>query len=755
MKPEGAESLTGDGAGRLFSGAHYWVAPVALLFLAQLCAVVFLGPRGAGPAFADVVALFIFLLSVFVFLRAARASHSVARPFWSIAALSSVLYCVGALLFLYTEVISASAPVAALADVISVFYFAPVGLTLFLEPAFELRRFDRIHLLDAIQLLLVWIAVYLFFEHPPAQGAAVLPFAHGWLRQPWGYIFVYDALMAATFLLRAAITNSRTVRALFGRVGLVLLFSWAADFYYNYLGLQAGTWYEIIWTLLAIAPIVIAATWSEADIEPPGDRLPTGDFAAGALFGPLFTFLVLLLSLGIVGVRPKLALGIAGVSFACSSLHLVIVQQRQQRTHVELRAQVVERERIESQLRKHEQHLEEEVADRTKRLEESRAQLFQAQKMEAIGRLAGGVAHDFNNLLHVIMGFVELLRRKMPADTRVSRYVDEIEGAAGRAQDVTSQLLAFSRRQVISPAPSDLNALVTRLSRGLSRLIGEDVELRVEGAEGLWPVNVDPTQIDQVLLNLAVNARDAMPNGGMLTIEMANIRVDETFCRQHAAARPGDYVLLAVSDTGTGMDKETLSHAFEPFFTTKEKGTGLGLATVHGIVEQNGGFVNAYSEPGQGTTFKIYLPRALEAGTPAAEAAEPPNYLGAGTVLVVEDEESVRRVTAELVQSLGYEVMTACSGDEAIELCEAHEPRIDVVLTDVVMTGTSGTELRDRLERLRPGIKILFTSGYATNVIAHRGILDKGVHFIAKPFGITHLARALRELLAAGRELDL
>ncbi len=390
----------------------------------------------------------------------------------------------------------------------------------------------------------------------------------------------------------------------------------------------------------------------------------------------------------------------------------------------------------------------------SKRLDEEKAnlqaQLLQSQKMESVGRLAGGVAHDFNNLLHVIMGFVELLRRRMPADTRLASYVDEIERAASRAHEVTRQLLAFSRRQVISPAPADLGVLVTRLSGSLSRLIGEDIELRVESAEGLWPVNVDATQIHQVLLNLAVNARDAMPSGGKLTVEMANIRLDESYRRRHAAARAGDYVLLAFSDTGTGMDKETLSHAFEPFFTTKEKGkgTGLGLATVHGIVEQSGGFVSVYSEPGQGTTFRIYLPRALdEAGPPAAQVAEPPSHVGGGTVLVVEDEESVRRITAALVQSLGYEVVTACSGVEAIELCRADGPQIDVVLTDVVMPGTRGRELHDRLEALRPGIKILFTSGYTANVIAHHGILDKGVHFIAKPFGIADLARALQQLL--------
>ncbi|HXY41915.1 MAG TPA: PAS domain S-box protein, partial [Vicinamibacteria bacterium] len=383
---------------------------------------------------------------------------------------------------------------------------------------------------------------------------------------------------------------------------------------------------------------------------------------------------------------------------------------------------------------------------------ELQSQLLQAQKMESVGRLAGGVAHDFNNMLHVIMGFVELLRRKIPAAGRPSLYVAEIERAARRAQEVTRQLLAFSRKQVITPAPSNLNRLVARLGGALSRLIGEDVRLHVHAAEDLWTVNVDPTQFDQILLNLAVNARDAMPAGGRLTIETANVRLDESYCRTHAAARPGDYVLLAVSDDGIGMDRDTLSRLFEPFFTTKEKGkgTGLGLAMVHGIVEQNGGFVSVYSEPGGGTTFRVYLPRTLGESSPSA--APPPSeseVTGGTTVLVVEDEASVRRLTTALVESIGCRVVPASSGAEAVELCRRDDTRIDVVLTDVVMPGMSGIELRDWLQEVRPGIRILFTSGYTANVIAHHGILDKGVHFIPKPFGVAELARALRELLAS------
>jgi len=389
-----------------------------------------------------------------------------------------------------------------------------------------------------------------------------------------------------------------------------------------------------------------------------------------------------------------------------------------------------------------------------KRLEQERArlqsQLLQAQKLESVGLLAGGVAHDFNNMLHVIMGFTDLLLHSLSDDSPLRSYAVEIDRAAQRAQEVTRQLLAFSRKQLISPKPSDLNALVARLSATLLRLIGEDIELHVDVEDNLWIVNVDPSQIDQIVINLAVNARDAMPKGGKLTVETANVKLDEPYCRQHVGARPGDHVLLAVSDNGIGMDKDTLSRVFEPFFTTKErgKGTGLGLATVYGIVKQNDGFMSVYSEPGEGTTFKIYLPRALEAGAVVVADDEQVSAGGSGTVLVVEDEASVRQLTAALVESVGYTVVVADGPAEAIAMCKREDLKVDVVLTDVVMPTMSGKELRDRLAELRPGIKVLFTSGYTANVIAHHGILEKGVAFIAKPFSVRELARKLTEVLS-------
>ena len=380
------------------------------------------------------------------------------------------------------------------------------------------------------------------------------------------------------------------------------------------------------------------------------------------------------------------------------------------------------------------------------------AQLLQAQKMESIGRLAGGVAHDFNNMLGVILGYAALIRSRLPAEDPLAADVTDIERAAIHARDVTRQLLAFSRKQIIVPKPVNLNQLVAETQKTLSRLIGEDIELRFQPGPDLWQVKVDASQVDQILMNLAVNARDAMPDGGRLMIETANVQLDEAYCRQHVGSRPGAYVLLAVSDNGVGMDRETLAHAFEPFFTTKEfgKGTGLGLATVYGVVAQNDGFLSAYSEPGQGTTLKIYLPRLLGGAAGAGKAEETPVVLGGGSVLVVEDEVMVRRMTTAMLDALGFTVLAAGTWREAEALCTRNDTPIDLLLTDVVMPGLSGKELRDRIRRIRPRIKVLFMSGYTTNVIVHHGVLEEGVHFIHKPFGMNDLARAVRDAMGGG-----
>ncbi|MFO0569768.1 MAG: PAS domain S-box protein [Polyangiaceae bacterium] len=370
--------------------------------------------------------------------------------------------------------------------------------------------------------------------------------------------------------------------------------------------------------------------------------------------------------------------------------------------------------------------------------EKLEAQLRHSQRLESVGRLAGGIAHDFNNMLTVILGYADALLESMSPTDEGRPELEEIRTAAERSRELTRQLLGFSRKQIIAPRPLDLNAALGATRRTLTRLIGEDVELVVNLAPELAWVHADPAQVDQILMNLALNARDAMPRGGTLTLETANVVLDEEYCQAHPDAKPGSFVKLSVGDDGAGMDRATLEHVFEPFFTTKEqgKGTGLGLATVYGIVRQNGGSVNVYSEPGQGSVFDIYLP-ALAPDAETAEARRPdlgPARRGVGTVLLVEDDGLVRGIVASMLQRLGYGVLLARSADEAVALARASGPTVDVLLTDVVMPGRSGPQLRDEIVRLCPTIKVVFMSGYTSDVIVHRGILDPEIQFLQKPF---------------------
>ena len=391
-----------------------------------------------------------------------------------------------------------------------------------------------------------------------------------------------------------------------------------------------------------------------------------------------------------------------------------------------------------------------------KALRESEEQFRQAQKMEAVGRLAGGVAHDFNNLLMVMRGYGELLLNQLDANDPLRRNAEEIQKAAERATALTQQLLAFSRKQVLQPKVLDLNAVVTDVEKMLRRLIGEDIELTAVLDLALGRVKADPGQIEQIILNLAVNARDAMPQGGRLTLKTANVTLDQAYVRQHLDATPGPYVLLAVSDTGVGMDAETRSHIFEPFFTTKEagKGTGLGLSTVYGIVKQSGGTIWVESAPGRGTTFEIYLPLVEEAAAsgelhPALPAPTPG---GTETSLVVEDEMSVRKLAAEFLGSNGYRVLEAQDGAEALQVCEEHRAPIHLLLTDVVMPGMSGRELAVRLVGARPEMKVIYVSGYTDDAIVQHGVREEGTVFLQKPFSLDTLARTVREALDSKRK---
>ncbi len=385
-------------------------------------------------------------------------------------------------------------------------------------------------------------------------------------------------------------------------------------------------------------------------------------------------------------------------------------------------------------------------------LQKSEEQLRQWQRVEAIGRLAGGVAHDFNNLLMTIKGCSELLLGGLDQSDPRREEVEEIRKAAERATALTRQLLAFGRRQVLQPQVLDLNEVVANMDRMLQRLIGEDIQLLTVLDPELWPVKVDPGQIEQVIMNLAVNARDAMPGGGKLTIETANVILDEGYARRHVSVKPGPCVMLAVTDAGSGMDKETQSHLFEPFFTTKRtgEGAGLGLSTVYGIVKQSGGNIWAYSELGQGTTFKIYLPRVEEAvKTYRPKTAPAVSPGGSETILLVEDEEAVRTIVSKILQNRGYTVLEAHHGNEALQICERHEGPIHLMVTDVVMPQVSGRELAERLTLLRPEIRVLFMSGYPDNAIVHHGVLGAGTAFLQKPFTLNALECKVRELLDA------
>lgn len=377
-------------------------------------------------------------------------------------------------------------------------------------------------------------------------------------------------------------------------------------------------------------------------------------------------------------------------------------------------------------------------------------QLRQVQKMEAIGRLAGGVAHDFNNVLTIIIGNGELLRSRAHADPEIRQRLGDILQASEHAVSLTRQLLAFSRRQLIQPKALDLNTVVTRMDKLLRRLIGEDIELRTNTTAKLEHVCVDEGQLEQVIINLAVNARDAMPKGGKLTIQTGSLELDESYCKNHVESKPGRHVMLAVSDSGTGMTPEVQARLFEPFFTTKEKGrgTGLGLATIYGIVKQNGGSIWVYSEVGIGSTFKIYFPAVSGAPVIAFPERKPVAIeRDSGTILLVEDEPSVRRMTRDILLRYGYTVLDAATVSAAFRLSQEHPALITLLLTDVIMPGSNGRELASKLRQDRPSMKVLYMSGYTDDAIAHHGVLEAGTPFIEKPFTPEGLAAKVREVI--------
>jgi two-component system, cell cycle sensor histidine kinase and response regulator CckA len=427
---------------------------------------------------------------------------------------------------------------------------------------------------------------------------------------------------------------------------------------------------------------------------------------------------------------------------ACGLLAIIFKKNEQERLLADenLHLQKLVSERTE--------HLNAEIQDR-KRVE---TQLVQAQKMESIGRLAGGVAHDYNNALGVIIGFTEMAMDDADPAGGLHANLEEILKAARRATDITRQLLAFARKQTIAPRVFDLNSKVETTLKMLRRLIGEDVDLAWHQGKSRWHVNMDFSQVDQILANLCVNARDAIVGVGNITIETGEVAFDDAYCADHAGFIPGEFVMLAVSDDGCGMDKKLLDHIFEPFFTTKEvdKGTGLGLSTVYGIVKQNNGFINVYSEPGSGTAIRVYLPR--HQGRPVEIREESPGEIPSGhgeTILLVEDDLSILELTRRILHGLGYTVLAGSTPVEAIKLAEQTSGGIDLLLTDVIMPQMNGRELSERLQFLYPDLKCLFMSGYTADAIAHHGVLEDDIHFIQKPFSRGDLATIVRKVLDA------
>ncbi|MGV8122363.1 MAG: PAS domain S-box protein [Candidatus Xenobiia bacterium LiM19] len=376
-------------------------------------------------------------------------------------------------------------------------------------------------------------------------------------------------------------------------------------------------------------------------------------------------------------------------------------------------------------------------------------QLRQAQKMEAIGRLAGGIAHDFNNKLSIIVGYAGLMRETLDSNDPLTEDVEEILKAARQSAELTAQLLAFARRQTIEPKTLNLNDSIKKSEKMLRRLVGEDITLKFNETPVLWSVKMDPMQVDQILANLAANARDAIPGSGSILIETSNTELDDSYQSIYSDIIPGEYVLLSFTDNGTGMDRETLCHIFEPFYTTKDqgKGTGLGLATVYGIVRQNGGFTHVYSEPGEGTVFRIYLPRNIGAVEVKEELKSTKLLRGRETVLVVEDDEFILKLSKRILESLGYRVIASRTPCDAIVIIEKSEEQFSLLVTDVIMPILNGKELQQRLEMIRPGFRTLFMSGYTADVMAQRGVLEMGARFLQKPFTVESLAQKIRETL--------
>lgn len=812
----------------------------------QIVGIARFSHRVLGPVLSDTAQLALGLICVLASIDAFHRSHGVARYAWRCLGISFAMWFAAQAVGVLGD-LSPNPSLEALDQLLFFLSLIPFGMLPFVDPDTEPSGLDRLHIFDFIQVCVFWMSIWLYFSPSHWSPAAALrlgPFV-------WSRTIAFEALLAATFVLRALLNGAKSVRSLFWRFAVFLILSSLADAYALHPegDLKPGGWFDLVWSALLVLPILIAATWKYTDDDRAEPVRNLEGIVTGGLFPilfPLFSFMTLS---RIDNLYPRQVLLVFAIGFAAFAARMLTVQRRQAVTERELRVDIGERRRTEQALRESEQRyrglfqyspygifvshrdgqlidvnnalvemlgynskeellvqnlntdIYESEQDRRSAIEkceqtgrvhgievnwktkdkkvivvrlsartvgdEGRSKIYeviaenvterqnlekqflQAQKMEAVGRLAGGVAHDFNNALGVITGYAQLLVPTLSPEDPRRKQVEEIGKAGKRAASLTRQLLAFSRQQVIRPVLLDLNAVVTDVDDMLRRLIGEDIDLAIVPDSKLKSIKADPGQIEQILMNLAVNARDAMPQGGKLIVETANSEVGEAYVRLHPFVKPGKYIVLSVSDTGCGIPKDLQAHIFEPFFTTKEpgKGTGLGLSTVYGIVKQNNGHITLYSEVGQGTTFRIYLPQFEEPVATVSIDAPRPLPRGAETVLLVEDEDGMRELARECLQSRGFVVLEARDGKMAMEIAESHSGPIHLLLSDLIMPGMSGRELAEKLSLLRPEMKLLYMSGYTHDLITQHGVLEAGTALIEKPFSIEDLLTRIRDML--------